>query len=57
MVSKEYKERANKLVKEAKAKGLIIKYRDFQKTALAKEVALTKEEKAYYISKRNGGKE
>ena len=54
MVSKEYKERANKLVKQAKAKGLVIKYKDFLKTDLAKKTALTKEETAYYISNRKG---
>ena len=55
MVSKEYQERAKKLIKTAKEKGLITKYSDFSKTELAKKTALTKEEIAYYISKRKGG--
>lgn len=52
MVSESYKQRAHKLIKEAKKKGLITNYQDFLKTDLAKKTALTKEESAYYISKK-----
>ena len=52
MVSKEYKQRARKLVQEAKERGLVTKYKEFSKTDLAKKTTLTKEEVAYYISKQ-----
>ena len=52
MVSEAYKKRADSLVKKAKEKGLIKSYEDFLKTDLAKETSLTKEEVAYYISKK-----
>ncbi len=55
MVSKVYKQKAHKLVQEAKEKGLVTKYREFSKTELAKKTALTEEEIAYYISKQKGG--
>ena len=57
MVSESYKQRAKSLVKTAKEKGLIKTYKEFNKTTLAKETALTKEEVAYYISKKKEDKE
>ena len=52
MVKEVYKKRANYLVKIAKEKGKVIKYKDFCKTKEAKETALTKEEITHYISKK-----
>ncbi len=51
MASKSYKQKADKLIKRAKEKGLITKYEDFLKTDLSKETALSEKEAAYYISK------
>lgn len=55
MVSKVYKQKAHKLVQEAKEKGLVTKYKEFSKTELAKKTALTEDEAAYYIYKQKEG--
>ena len=55
MVSKVYKQKAHKLVQEAKEKGLVTKYKEFSKTELAKKTSLKEDEVAYYISKQKGG--
>lgn len=51
MVSETYKKRAHALVEAAKKKWSIKDYKEFLKTDLAKETALSDEESAYYISK------
>ena len=52
MVSEVYKKKASSLVKRAKEKGKVVKYKDFCRTKEAKETALTKEEITHYISKK-----
>ena len=50
MVNEIYKTKATALIKKAKEKGLVKKYKDFSKTDISKESKLTDEEIAYYIS-------
>ena len=52
MKNEALQKKAHSLVKKAKEKGLVRKYKDFLKADLAKETALTDEEKTYYISKK-----
>lgn len=56
MTKKTLQKKARSLVVIAKEKGLITEYKDFLKTDLAKETALTKEEIAYYTSLVKGAK-
>lgn len=56
MVNATYKEKASRLVKMAKEKGLLKKYADFCKTDEAKKYALSKDEVIYYTSMVEGAK-
>lgn len=54
MVSNLYKEKVSSVVAEAKKRGLIKSYSDWCETKEAKDYALTKDETAYYISRKKG---
>lgn len=49
MIDNLYKDKVKKIIAEAKKKGLIITYREFCKTNISKEYALSKDEIHYYI--------
>lgn len=52
MVNETYKTKVHNLVQRAKEKGLVKSYKEFCKTDIAKNSELSKEEIAYYTSKR-----
>ncbi len=52
MVSEFYKKKASSLTRKAKENDLVKTYKDFCKTKLANETALSEEEIAYYTSRK-----
>lgn len=54
MVSEFYKKKASSLIRKSKETGLVKTYKDFCKTKLANETALSEEEIAYYTSRKLG---